>query len=75
MDTNTPGVKPPATFPPLEDVFPFEHATTGYFRKRGVKVGVKAPLLHGMNAIRYLYAAMTGADPTPFLCSEKDGEL
>ena len=61
--------------PKLEDVFPFEYITTGYFRAKGYPKGEKAPMLHGMNAIRYLHAAMTGADPKPFLCSEKDGEL
>lgn len=60
---------------PLSTLFPFEHFTTGYFRAKGYPVGKPAPLLHGMNAIRYLHAVMTGADPKPFLCSEKEGEL
>lgn len=41
--------------PPFEELFPFNYAGGGYFRKKGVKVGDKAPILHGMDAIKYLY--------------------
>lgn len=82
LDTNRPTGQPEnsptqeaAAAPKFEDLFPFEYVAGGYYRAVGYPVGQQAPMLRGMNAIRYLHAAMTGADPKPFLCSEKDGEL
>ena len=42
-------------FPKLEDVFPFEYKSGGFFRLRGVPKKVKAPILHGEEAIEFLY--------------------
>ena len=42
----------------LNELFPFYYLAGGYFRKKGVKKGVKAELLHGMEAIEYIYRKM-----------------
>lgn len=42
----------------LEELFPFEYASVGYFRMKGVPRKVNAELLHGMQAIEYLYERM-----------------
>jgi hypothetical protein len=42
----------------LNELFPFEYLTGGYFRQKGVKKGVKAELLHGKEAIEYIYRKM-----------------
>ena len=42
-------------FPKLEDVFPFEYKSCGFFRLRGVPKKVKAPILHGEEAIEFIY--------------------
>lgn len=41
--------------PKLNEIFPFEYSGGGYFRKKGVKEGVSAEILHGMEAVKYLY--------------------
>lgn len=41
--------------PSLEELFPFEYKGGGYFRKKGVKIGKSAEMLHGMDAISYIY--------------------
>jgi len=40
---------------PLEELFPFDYEGGGYFRQKGVAKYVKAEVLHGMEAIKYLY--------------------
>lgn len=40
----------------LDILFPFDYLTGGYFRRKGVKKGVNADILHGIEAIEYLYA-------------------
>ncbi len=41
--------------PPLADLFPFEYQGGGYFRKRGVPTGISADMLHGEQAVQFLY--------------------
>lgn len=43
----------------LSELFPFEYKGGGYFRMRGVPEGKSAEILHGMEAIKYLYEAMS----------------
>lgn len=43
------------TLPPLDEVFPFVYAGGGYFRQKGVKKGQPAPILHGREAVEFLY--------------------
>lgn len=45
----------PNEFPSLEDIFPFEYKSCGFFRLKGVPKKVKAPILHGEEAIEFLY--------------------
>ena len=40
--------------PLFRNVFPFEYSGGGYFRKKGVKKGVRAEILHGEQAINYI---------------------
>lgn len=42
-------------FPKLEDIFPFEYKSCGYFRLKGVPKKTKAPILHGEEAIEFVY--------------------
>ncbi len=53
----------------VDELFPFEYVGTGYFRLKGVPKGVNATdyatkhgdgvgILHGMQAIEYLYKRM-----------------
>jgi hypothetical protein len=42
-------------FPKLEDIFPFEYKSGGYFRLKGVPKKKKAPILHGEEAIGFVY--------------------
>lgn len=42
----------------LDEIFPFEYSGGGYFRLKGVPVGKNAEILHGMEAIEYLYKKM-----------------
>lgn len=39
------------------DLFPFEYAGGGYFRQKGIPVGEKAEIIHGMKAIEFATAA------------------
>jgi hypothetical protein len=41
--------------PPLAELFPFKYQGGGYFRRKGVIVGVPAQIIHGDDAIGYLY--------------------
>lgn len=43
----------------LDDVFPFEYKGGGYFRRKGIPKGVTAEILHGQQAIEYLYSELT----------------
>ena len=45
----------PTEFPKLEDVFPFEYKSCGYFRLKGIPKKKKAQILHGEEAIEFLY--------------------
>lgn len=49
---------PRNVLPPIEELFPFEYQGGGYFRKRNVKKGEAADILHGREAIQYLYDAI-----------------
>ena len=49
------------TIPKLSDLFPFEYKGAGYFRLKGIPVGVDAEILHGMQAIEYLYSKINDA--------------
>lgn len=42
----------------LEELFPYEYQGGGYFRERGIAVGKSAKILHGQEAIKYLYEAI-----------------
>jgi len=44
------------------DIFPFEYQGGGYFRRKGVKQGDKAEILHGQEAIEYLLKKLKGLD-------------
>ncbi len=48
--------------PELKELFPYEYVSTGYFRQKGVPKGESAELLHGMQAIEYLYDRMLKLD-------------
>jgi len=41
--------------PPLNKLFPFTYQGGGYFRKHNVKKGGKSDIIHGEEAIKYLY--------------------
>lgn len=43
----------------LEDVFPFEYMGGGFFRRKGIAKGVTAEVLHGMEAVEYIFKAMS----------------
>ena len=43
----------------LKELFPFDYVGGGYFRRRGVPKGINAEMLHGKEAVEYLYRAMT----------------
>lgn len=43
------------TLPSLDVLFPFDYEGGGYFRQKGVAKYVKAEVLHGMEAVEYLY--------------------
>jgi hypothetical protein len=40
----------------LSTVFPYEYSGGGYFRKKHCDKGESAPILHGMQALEYLYS-------------------
>lgn len=42
----------------LEDVFPYEYVSGGYFRRKGIKRGKIANIIHGMEAINILFENM-----------------
>lgn len=42
----------------LAELFPFDYAGGGYFRQKGIPVGTNAEILHGMQAIEYIYEQM-----------------
>lgn len=42
-------------FPKLKDVFPFEYKSAGYFRLKSVAKKKKALILHGEEAIEFVY--------------------
>jgi hypothetical protein len=58
----------------LVDVFPFEYQGGGYFRRKGVPVGQKAEILHGEQAIRYLFNAMSEPASLMVPCDERRGQ-
>ena len=43
------------TLPDIRKLFPYEYVGGGYFRKRNVPIGQKAKVLHGEQAVQYLY--------------------
>jgi len=47
----------------LEELFPFEYKGGGYFRMKGVAKGKSAEMLHGMEAVKYLYEKMRECIP------------
>jgi hypothetical protein len=47
-----------STLPELKDLFDFKYEGGGYFRKKGVPKNVPAPIIHGEEAIKYLYTKM-----------------
>ena len=49
----------------LHELFPFEYKGGGYFRRKGVPEGVSAEMLHGMEAVEYLYAQMKALPSVP----------
>ena len=44
------------SLPALKEVFDFEYAGGGYFRKKGVPKNTPASILHGDEAIKFLYS-------------------
>jgi hypothetical protein len=53
-------------FPKLKDVFSFEYKSCGFFRLKGVPKKVKAPILHGEEAIEFLYQKLKESLLTSF---------
>jgi len=47
--------------PKLAEMFPFDYVGGGYFRKKGVKKGEKADILHGEQVPQFIYEAMIKA--------------
>jgi len=41
--------------PELKELFPFEYQGGGYFRKRDIPIGKNAEILHGEQAVKFLY--------------------
>lgn len=39
----------------LNEIFPFEYVGGGYYRRKGIPKGQVAEILHGMQAIEYLF--------------------
>jgi len=46
----------------LGKLFPFVYSGGGYFRHKDVPVGTSAEILHGMDAIKYIYEKMQDHD-------------
>jgi hypothetical protein len=44
-----------ADLPKLKELFNFDYQGGGYFRKKGVPKNIPAPIIHGEEAIKYLY--------------------
>lgn len=42
----------------LKQLFPFEYVGGGYFREKGVPTGINAKIIHGEEAIKFLYEKM-----------------
>lgn len=42
----------------LDELFPFEYSGGGYFRRKGVPVNQTAEILHGHQAVEFLYDAI-----------------
>jgi len=42
----------------LRDIFPFDYVGGGYFRKKKVPKGKTATILHGEQAVKYIYEKM-----------------
>jgi hypothetical protein len=42
-------------FPEFEDMFPYEYKSGGYFRLKNIPKKVRAHILHGEEAVRYIY--------------------
>ena len=42
----------------FETIFPFEYQGGGYFRRKGIPQGKPAEMLHGIEAVQYLFNAM-----------------
>ena len=47
----------------LEELFPFEYKGGGYFRQKGIAQGKSAEMLHGIEAVKYLYEVMRECIP------------
>ena len=45
--------------PPLNAIFPYEYIGGGFWRQKAVKRGEKAKILHGDEAIKFLYEKMS----------------
>ena len=44
----------------FEELFPFEYQGGGYFRRKGISKGQKAEILHGEEAVRFMYELQKG---------------
>jgi len=42
----------------LEELFPYEYQGGGYFREKGIAQGKSAKILHGQEAVKFLYEAV-----------------
>jgi hypothetical protein len=58
----------------LDEVFPWEYKGGGYFRKRGVKKGEKAEMLHGKEVAEYMFKRMKMAFRGEELNPKEDGQ-
>ncbi len=59
----------------IEQVFPFTYSGGGYFRKNGFKKGETAPILHGNQAIEFVYRCMKGESPDIVLANIKQQDV
>jgi hypothetical protein len=48
----------------LDKLFPFEYQGGGYFRRKGTTKEQNAEILHGQEAIKYLYDIMKNQNKT-----------
>ena len=44
--------------PKLDELFPFVYKGGGYFREKNAPIGVSGEMLHGREAVEYLYEKM-----------------